>query len=426
MSDSSQQPELPRHNELKDKDLVMQQIHDEKRQEELSRKKSKPKFMSFISRIFNKKSEPSISKPQNPRNVDHVFVDIHSKTGLSGLPPEWESVLKTSDIPKEEVVQNGSAMVDVLRFHFNGVDNLFDSIPRSSLSDIQNSEIVLQDKDPSLSYQGLNKILGQGAYSTVYKATQKSTGKLVAIKVCLEKNYHYIQHEIELQSQSHHPCILTIYECFRWKEHIYIVIEYMDRGSLTEIISPRYPLPEQHIAYVCRCLLLALDALHSKNRIHRDIKSDNILIDSQGHVKLADFGFAVYLRKNDDTRKSIVGTPFWMAPEVIHGNDYGVSADVWSAGITALEMAEGEPPYFHDPPVKALLKIYSHPAPQLRDPDKWSNKFKSFLRMALQKDPEKRATVKELLMHPFMQEASTPEVFAAYIDTALLRRNKKE
>ena len=115
-----------------------------------------------------------------------------------------------------------------------------------------------------------------------------------------------------------------------------------------------------------------------------------------------------------------------MAPEVIHGNDYGVSADVWSAGITALEMAEGEPPYFHDPPVKALLKIYSHPAPQLRDPDKGSNKFKSFLRMALQKDPEKRATVKELLMHPFMQEASTPEVFAAYIDTALLRRNKKE
>lgn len=114
-----------------------------------------------------------------------------------------------------------------------------------------------------------------------YKATQKSTGKLVAIKVCLEKNYHYIQHEIELQSQSHHPCILTIYECFRWKEHIYvrltlsrhtqIVIEYMDRGSLTEIISPRYPLPEQHIAYVCRCLLLALDALHSKNRIHRGV-----------------------------------------------------------------------------------------------------------------------------------------------------------
>lgn len=112
-----------------------------------------------------------------------------------------------------------------------------------------------------------------------YKATQKGTGKQVAIKVCQEKDYHYIQHEIELQSQSHHPCILTIYECFRWKEHIYviyafsphpqIVIEYMDRGSLTEIISPHYPLPEKYIAYVSRCLLLALDALHSKNRLHR-------------------------------------------------------------------------------------------------------------------------------------------------------------
>lgn len=115
-----------------------------------------------------------------------------------------------------------------------------------------------------------------------------------------------------------------------------------------------------------------------------------------------------------------------MAPEVIHGNNYGVSADVWSAGITAMEMAEGEPPHFHDPPLKALLKIYSQPAPQLKEPGKWSNKFKSFLRMALQKDPEKRATVKELLMHPFMQEVSTPEDFAAYIDTALLRRRKNE
>lgn len=112
-----------------------------------------------------------------------------------------------------------------------------------------------------------------------YKATQKETGKQVAIKVCQEKDYHYIQHEIELQSQSNHPCILTIYECFRWKEHIYviyalfphnqIVIEYMDRGSLTEIISPQYPLAEKYIAYVSRCLLLALDALHSKNRLHR-------------------------------------------------------------------------------------------------------------------------------------------------------------
>ena len=200
----------------------------------------------------------------------------------------------------------------------------------------------------------------------------------------------------------------------------------MDRGSLAEILSCDHPIPEQHIAYVCRCLLSALDALHSQNRIHRgiyktlsisipilflfqiyhhsiDIKSDNILLDSQGHVKLADFGFAVYLQENTQ-RKSVVGTPFWMAPELIHGKGYGMAVDVWSAGITALEMAEGEPPFYHDPPIKALLNIHTGPAPELKMPSQWSNKFRSFLRLVLEKDVSKRATVKELLMHPFMQD----------------------
>ena len=120
----------------------------------------------------------------------------------------------------------------------------------------------------------------------------------------------------------------------------------------------------------------------------------------------------------------MVGTPFWMAPELIQGAGYGVAVDVWSAGITALEMAEGEPPYFRDPPLKALLKIHTGPAPTLKEPGRWSNKFKSFLKFALAKDVAKRATVKELLMHPFMQETSTPEVFATYINTALVKNKQ--
>ena len=151
-----------------------------------------------------------------------------------------------------------------------------------------------------------------------------------------------------------------------------------------------------------------------------DIKSDNILLDSQGHVKLADFGFAVHLQENTQ-RNSVVGTPFWMAPELIHGQGYGMAVDVWSAGITALEMAEGEPPFYHDPPIKALLKIHAGPAPELKRPSQWSSKFRSFLRLILEKDVSKRATVKELLMHPFMQEASTPEVFASFLNSALAR-----
>ena len=113
-----------------------------------------------------------------------------------------------------------------------------------------------------------------------------------------------------------------------------------------------------------------------------------------------------------------------MAPELIQGAGYGVAVDVWSASITALEMAEGEPPYFRDPPLKALLKIHTGPAPTLKEPGRWSNKFKSFLKFALEKDVAKRATVKELLMHPFMQETSTPEVFATYINTALVKNKQ--
>ena len=130
--------------------------------------------------------------------------------------------------------------------------------------------------------------------------------------------------------------------------------------------------------------------------------------------------------QNDEQRRSIVGTPFWMAPELIQGNGYGVAVDVWSAGITALEMAEGEPPYFHEPALKALFRIYSAPPPTLKHPERWGMKFKSFLRMALEKDASRRATVKELLMHPFMQEASTAEVFAAYVSTALSRKRHKQ
>ena len=123
---------------------------------------------------------------------------------------------------KKEIIQNGTALLDILRFHFNGIDNSIDSIPRASLSEQNNQEIVLQNKDPAISYVGLNQRLGEGGYSAVYKATHRPTGRPVAIKVCKEENYKYIQHEIELQSQSHHPCIVSLQECFQWKKGIYV------------------------------------------------------------------------------------------------------------------------------------------------------------------------------------------------------------
>ena len=227
-------------------------------------------------------------------------------------------MLQAANITKEEVVQNGSALLDVLRFHFNGVDNRLDCIPHSSLSDPSCDEIHLQDKDPSLTYVGLNQRLGAGGYSSVYKATQRLTGKPVAIKVCSEDNYKYIQHEIELQSQSHHPCIVTLHECLRWKRRIYVGVLALCDGDRDGVhgsrLSRRDPLARVSHARAAHCICLSLFVVgagraaltkpHSPRwsfvspRSRTDIKSDNILLDSQGHVKLADFGFAVHLRES--------------------------------------------------------------------------------------------------------------------------------
>ena len=137
-------------------------------------------------------------------------------------------------------------------------------------------------------------------------------------------------------------------------------MELMDAGCLTEILGPDINFPESHIAYVCKCILQALDYLHRNNKLHRDIKSDNVLLSSKGTIKLADVGFAVGLTQEEDRRKSVVGTPFWMAPELIRGIAYDGSVDIWSLGITALEMADGEPPYYHEPPLRVFVKEEDH------------------------------------------------------------------
>ena len=129
-------------------------------------------------------------------------------------------------------------------------------------------------------------------------------------------------------------------------------MELMDAGCLTEILGPDIDFPETHIAYVCKNVLTALSYLHHNNKLHRDIKSDNVLMNTKGEIKLADFGFVVGLTQEENRRKSVVGTPFWMAPEVIQQAKYDYKADIWSLGITALEMADGEPPYYREPPLR--------------------------------------------------------------------------
>ena len=223
------------------------------------------------------------------------------------------------------------------------------------------------------------------------------TGAKVAIKIAPASDLANLKNEIALQAMSVHPDIVSLLGTYLHGEELWIVLELVHGGSLTEVLGPTIDIPEPHIAYVMLHLLRGLAFLHAQHRLHRDIKSDNVLVDFNGAVKIADFGFAAGLSEEIAKRKSVVGTPFWMAPELIRGAEYDGKVDVWSLGITALELADGEPPHLKEQPLRALLLITTSGPPGLKNPEKWSAPFRHFLRSALEPEPSRRATSEELL-----------------------------
>jgi p21-activated kinase 1 len=213
--------------------------------------------------------------------------------------------------------------------------------------------------------------------------------------------------EIALMQISHHPNIMRYYETYKDDRHIWIIVELLTCSMIDVIRACGRQLPECHIAYICREILHALQYLHSQHRIHRDIKSDNILLSAEGRVVIGDFGYAAQLTQEREQRCTVVGTPSWMAPELVVGKKYDVKVDIWSLGIVCLEMADGEPPYLRESPIKALLYIATRPPPALKSPQAWSAPFNDFVRMCLKKAPSDRPSVEALLTHPFL--AAVPE-----------------
>uniref|UniRef100_A0A671X2S5 non-specific serine/threonine protein kinase n=1 Tax=Sparus aurata TaxID=8175 RepID=A0A671X2S5_SPAAU len=280
---------------------------------------------------------------------------------------------------------------------------------------VKQYEHVHRDINPNDIWEIIGE-LGDGAFGKVYKARNKDTGALAAAKQietkCEDELEDYIV-EIDILAKCDHRYIVKLLDAFYFDNKLWIMIEFCPGGAVdATMLELDRGLTEPQIKVVCRQMLEALVYLHSMKIIHRDLKAGNILLMLDGDIKLADFGVSAKNTKTLQRRDSFIGTPYWMAPEVVmcetmKDAPYDYKADIWSLGITLIELAQIEPPHHELNPMRVLLKIAKSDPPSLEQPHKWSQDFKDFLRKALDKNPETRPTAMQLLEHPFVRSVTS-------------------
>ncbi|XP_058427404.1 mitogen-activated protein kinase kinase kinase kinase 4 isoform X16 [Marmota monax] len=307
--------------------------------------------------------------------------------------------------------------------------------PAKSLVDIDLSSL----RDPAGIFE-LVEVVGNGTYGQVYKGRHVKTGQLAAIKVMdvTEDEEEEIKLEINmLKKYSHHRNIATYYGAFIKKsppghdDQLWLVMEFCGAGSITDLVknTKGNTLKEDWIAYISREILRGLAHLHIHHVIHRDIKGQNVLLTENAEVKLVDFGVSAQLDRTVGRRNTFIGTPYWMAPEVIACDEnpdatYDYRSDLWSCGITAIEMAEGAPPLCDMHPMRALFLIPRNPPPRLKS-KKWSKKFFSFIEGCLVKNYMQRPSTEQLLKHPFIRDQPNERQVRIQLKDHIDRTRKK-
>ncbi|KAM4676991.1 misshapen-like kinase 1 isoform 5-T5 [Discoglossus pictus] len=307
--------------------------------------------------------------------------------------------------------------------------------PARSLDDIDLSAL----RDPAGIFE-LVEVVGNGTYGQVYKGRHVKTGQLAAIKVMdvTEDEEEEIKQEINmLKKYSHHRNIATYYGAFIKKsppgndDQLWLVMEFCGAGSVTDLVknTKGNALKEDCIAYICREILRGLSHLHAHKVIHRDIKGQNVLLTENAEVKLVDFGVSAQLDRTVGRRNTFIGTPYWMAPEVIACDEnpdatYDYRSDIWSLGITAIEMAEGAPPLCDMHPMRALFLIPRNPPPKLKS-KKWSKKFIDFIDTCLIKNYMSRPPTEPLLKYPFIRDQPTERQVRIQLKDHIDRSRKK-